>query len=839
MPYSVFLSSTQKDLRPFREAVSRVLKVDGHEVIEMERFGARSDVPLDVCLQEVVNAELFVGIYARRYGFIPRDSACSITEWEYREAKRLQRPCYCYFLREESEWPEELCETGEAAAQLKRFKEQIQEDVAVDVFSTPEELAEKVRSRLKAEVAEAAEEGSGERRFRRDFLNHIEHTCVDWLRQKVPAGQRLRIEKEDCPRAVGKPERETVSSIGPTSLTDGELRPAGVVDPIYDTFRRRSCRLLILGRPGGGKTIALFELCQSLLREARRDLDSRYPLVFNLGSWRWHDQRFETWVRREIEKKYGIGKKKARELVEGDEIVPLLDGLDEVDPESRADCVKAINAYLTRREFTVLSVSCHSQVYEEIPGHAHLEGAVALRPLNPRQIDERLAAGGDPGLAAVREAVAADGELQRLAASPLMLILLERTYRGADPNAVREALGNPAADRRKKVLDEYVSRMLEPDLPWARVEKDRSYPPEKTCRSLSWLAGRMRQHDSEFLIEQIQPAWLPTEGHRLAYAVLSRALAGVLLTAPLALFWGSKLLLFGLLAGILAGALDMSRLRRASAVGEEERTPAQTVRLSLGRALLLGGGVSVLFLAAGWVRGAGQVSGLLMGGALLGPLFGLVLGTRSTGRDGSNDVRIRVKLRIGRWSWRASFWSAASLLLVSLAFWAISFRRPEIAHLTVFWPFIAALATLFGGLMGGALGALEDTPVPKRASPNQGVRWTLLNAGLVALSVAALVGLSLGPLAMFVGNGDEQSRRNLVAVLEAAVVLGFWAGLWFSGLDFVQHYMLRLLLRAAGLLPLRLTHFLSYLTGRGLMQRTGGKYSFESQLLDHFASLPG
>lgn len=831
MPYSVFLSSTQKDLRPFREAVSRALKLDGHEVVEMERFGARSDVPLDVCLQEVVNAELFVGIYARRYGFIPRDSACSITEWEYREAKRLQRPCYCYFLREETAWPEELCETGEAAAQLKRFKEQIQEDVAVDVFSTPEELAEKVRARLKADVAEAAEDGSRERRFRRDFLNHIEHTCVDWLRQKVPAGKRLRIEREDCPRAIDKPERET------SSPTDAELRPAGVVDPIYDTFRSRSCRLLILGKPGGGKTIALFELCQSLLREARRDHDSRYPLVFNLGSWRWHDQRFETWVRREIEKKYGIGKKKARELVDSDEIVPLLDGLDEVGSESRADCVKAINAYLTRREFTVLALCCHSQVYDEIRGHAHLEGAVALRPLDPRQIGERLAAGGDPGLAAVREAVAADGELLRLAASPLMLILLERTYRGADPIAVREALGNPAADRRKKVLDEYVSRMLEPDLPWARVEKDRSYPPEKTCRSLSWLAGRMRQHDSEFLIEQIQPAWLPTEGHRLAYAFLSRALAGVLLTAPLALFWGNNFLLFGVLAGILAGALDMPRLRRASAVGEEERTRAQTVLLSLGRALFLGGGVFVLFLAAGWVRGAGQVSGL-MGGALLGPLFGLVLGTRSAGRDGSNDVRIRVKLRIGRWSWRASLWSAASLLLVSLAFWAISFLRSAIPHLTVFWPLIAALATLFGALLGGALGALEDTPVPKRAFPNQGVRWTLLNAGLVALSVAALVGLSLGPLAMFFRSG-EQSGWNVVAVLEAAVVLGFWAGLWFSGLDFVQHYTLRLLLRAAGLLPLRLTHFLSYLTSRGLMQRTGGKYSFESQLLDHFATLPG
>lgn len=838
MPYSVFLSSTQKDLKPFRETVSRALKRDGHEVVEMERFGARSEVPLEVCLQEVVNAEVFVGIYARRYGFVPRDSGgASITELEYREARRAGRPCYCYCVPEDADWPQELCEP-EAAAALKRFKDQVQADVGVDWFRTPEELADKVGAVLRQRVAPAAQD----ERSRRDFLDHVQRLCIDdWLLKKAPAAERLRIRREDCPRAVDKPE-------GESSPADPGSHPA-VVPPLHDTFGAKTCQLLVLGRNGAGKTISLLELCQSLLREARRDPESPIPVVLNLGSWRWHDLSFATWMKREIRRKYAIGKKRAEELVDGEQVLPLLDGLDEVDPDARSACVDRVTSFLASREYPKVAVCCQGRAYDELPERLHLGGAVALQSLTREQIAARLTAAG-PDLAALREAVEADEELRKLADTPLMLVLLERTCRGADPDAVRELLRNPAEDRRKQVFDSYVSRMLEPelDLPWTRVDeeggrlsrllKPGSYPPGETRRRLGWLATRMREHDRELLPEQLQPSWLPTAGHRLAYAVLSRALAGLLLMAPLALFRENEALLgFGLLAGALAGAMDAPRLRRSAALGQEDRTLAQNLRRSLGRALLLF--VLYLVVGAAWqgLGGSGRLSDLPQGGVFFGTLFGLVLGTRGTGRDGSNDIHIRVRLKVGRWSWRGTLWGAASLLLFSLAFWGFSLLRPDLLPLPDLWVAVVPVATLLGAVGGGALGALEDTPVPRSALPNRGIRWTLLNAGLVALSVMAVLGLCLGALlAGLRGLGVPIRSHDWRVMFESAVATGIWAGLWFSGLDFVQHCTLRLLLRAAGLLPLRLTHFLSYLTGRGLMQRTGSRYSFESQLLDHFAS---
>lgn len=837
MSYSVFLSSTQKDLKPFREAVSRALKLERHEVVEMEHFGARSEVPLEFCLQKVVNAELFVGIYAHRYGFIPPNAdGISITEHEYLEARRAHRPCYCFCVAEDAEWPAELCEP-EAAAALKRFKDQVQLDRGVGWFRAPEELADMVVAALRQhEKEDSGAAGRSERAWK--LYEYVQNLINEWLLDKV--SNRLDIRHEDCPRAGDKLEGEALPK-------ESGAHPEVVV-PLRDTFRSKNCQLLILGRSGAGKTTSLLELCQSLLQKADRNPKAQIPVILNLGSWRWHDLSFATWVKREIESKYQIGNKRAAELVKEEEVLPLLDGLDEVDPKFCAACVDKIRSFLDSRDkLKEVAVCCQSRAYDELLERLHLNDPVALLPLTRQQIDAHLAAAG-PELAALREALAADEERLKLADTPLMLTLLERTCRGADAGAVRALLDSPAA-----VFEGYVTHMLHPerDLPrkwqqenekesWLfRLLKRRSYPPEETRRRLAWLAQRMRKTDRELLPERLQPSWLPTAGHRLSYAALSRTLAGLLLIAPLARIVESEVLLdFGLLAGALAGALEAPRLRESSALGQEDRTLVQSVGLALRRALLIGAGVFLLYLVLGWIwqelSGEGVPLDLPRFGAFFGTLFGLTLGTRGAGRDSSNDVRIRVRLQMGRWSSRGTLWGAVSLFVLSLAFCALS---PGVRYVPVLWVAIAVVATLIGAFGGGALGALEETPVPRSTGPNRGIRWTLFNAGLVGLTVAAVLALTLGALlAVLKLMGGRIHVHDWRTVFEAAATVGLWAGLWYSGLDFVQHWTLRLLLYAAGLLPLRLIHFLSYLTGRGLMQRSGGRYSFESsKLLDHFA----
>ncbi|MBK7564844.1 MAG: DUF4062 domain-containing protein [Propionivibrio sp.] len=83
MPLTVFISSTSLDLTQHRKALERSLLDAGLGPIGMEHFAAQPDQPLHACLREIGEADLFVGIYAWRYGFVPGDAGISITELEF------------------------------------------------------------------------------------------------------------------------------------------------------------------------------------------------------------------------------------------------------------------------------------------------------------------------------------------------------------------------------------------------------------------------------------------------------------------------------------------------------------------------------------------------------------------------------------------------------------------------------------------------------------------------------------------------------------------------------------------------------------------------------------
>ena len=68
----IYLSSTYGDLRDHREKVYKALRQLGHDVIAMEDYVATDQRPLAKCLEDVAGCELYVGIFAHRYGYVPR-----------------------------------------------------------------------------------------------------------------------------------------------------------------------------------------------------------------------------------------------------------------------------------------------------------------------------------------------------------------------------------------------------------------------------------------------------------------------------------------------------------------------------------------------------------------------------------------------------------------------------------------------------------------------------------------------------------------------------------------------------------------------------------------------
>lgn len=145
---SVFISSTSADLKEHRAAVRESLLNAGYHPIDMADFMARSADATTACLEEVAEADLFVGIYAWRYGFVPEGSKISITEQEFEEARALDKPCFCFMVEEGYDWPAVFREEGKSGELLKKFKARLDATLVRTTFTTPDSLAKRVLSSL-------------------------------------------------------------------------------------------------------------------------------------------------------------------------------------------------------------------------------------------------------------------------------------------------------------------------------------------------------------------------------------------------------------------------------------------------------------------------------------------------------------------------------------------------------------------------------------------------------------------------------------------------------------------------------------------------------------------
>jgi WD40 repeat protein len=144
----VFLSSTYLDLVDYRKAAAEALDRLGQQAGRMEVFGARPEEPLMACLREIEDCDLFVGIYAHRYGYIPDASDTSITEAEYRQARKCNKPIFCFIVDDEYPWPPKMIDDEPGRSKLKEFKKEISKGLVKDTFTTPENIAYKIATSI-------------------------------------------------------------------------------------------------------------------------------------------------------------------------------------------------------------------------------------------------------------------------------------------------------------------------------------------------------------------------------------------------------------------------------------------------------------------------------------------------------------------------------------------------------------------------------------------------------------------------------------------------------------------------------------------------------------------
>jgi hypothetical protein len=148
MEKTVFISSTYEDLAEHRRAVWQVLEGFEVAVRGMEQFGARTEAPLQTCLAEVEQSDVYVGIIAFRFGSMERRSGKSFTQIEYEHAHQLGKEVLIY-LADERVGCVRYVDIDLDHLQRERliaFKSILKERHTTNTFSTPEDLAEKLKT---------------------------------------------------------------------------------------------------------------------------------------------------------------------------------------------------------------------------------------------------------------------------------------------------------------------------------------------------------------------------------------------------------------------------------------------------------------------------------------------------------------------------------------------------------------------------------------------------------------------------------------------------------------------------------------------------------------------
>jgi len=351
--------------------------------------------------------------------------------------------------------------------------------------------------------------------------------------------------------------------------------------PIASVFDELRGELLILGSPGSGKTTMLLELARTLIERAQQEETHPIPVVFNLSSWAEKRPPLADWLVDELNARYDVPRKVGQAWIDHDQVLPLLDGLDEVRQDARDACVEAINTYRQEHGLVGLVVCSRVADYAALTAKLKLRGAIMVQPLTDAQIDSYLAQTGDQ-LVAVRTLLHEDAEMRELAETPLMLSIMTLAYQGMASDALPEHASLDA--RRRHLFDTYVERMLK------RRGGSKHYTSEQTRHWLSWLAGRMVEHSQTvFYIEKMQPDWLRQRRWLYRFLpVLVFGLVGGFFDLAAGLIFDLSTGLFGLVFGLGFGMfVGLGRYIKPAERVRWSWRKARRVRYSLGIRLSL------------------------------------------------------------------------------------------------------------------------------------------------------------------------------------------------------------------------------------------------------------
>ncbi|MCX9079546.1 MAG: NACHT domain-containing protein, partial [Candidatus Methanoperedens sp.] len=322
------------------------------------------------------------------------------------------------------------------------------------------------------------------------------------------------------------------------ALDDYTLPNNAEILKVFDTLNHK---LVILGEPGAGKTVLLLQLCELLIQRAREDKRAPIPVVLALSSWAAKQPPFEDWLRDELRARYNQSSRVVDDLVGGEQLLYLLDGLDEVAAEHREACLQAIKAFVEARRVDYVLCSRYNE-FKALETRLDVPGEVVIQALKPTQINNYLKG---KEFAALRAVMQQYKVIRAFTGVPFMLNTMAVVTRGQTETSLRLDIENcaNADDLRDYFLENYLDRRL-------REKTHPDYPDvQETRERLSWLAWQLVLHDeTDFYIENLQPDWLDSETQIRHYLWSTGLMIGLL-------FGLASVPIIGLINGFVGGLL--------------------------------------------------------------------------------------------------------------------------------------------------------------------------------------------------------------------------------------------------------------------------------------------
>src|SRR5215218_659091 len=272
-------------------------------------------------------------------------------------------------------------------------------------------------------------------------------------------------------------------------LIEPEPLSEKVADDIVVAFESSKRRMLLVGEPGSGKTIAAYSLIEYL---DNTEGDERTPLLVNLSAWE-AQENFETFLVDYLCSSVGYEvheRTVARAFISSDQYDLILDGLDEIPLRLRQHFSERLDEFVRGLPSEVgVIVTCRTQEYEEMLA-AHSTGlglvqAVEILALTSEQLDsafvELAKLDKDRETFLLQRHLRAYQRVRDLLSNPLFLNLAVVGH--LSPGQLLDYT-TTEQELRNFVLDRYLERTLADQ----GQEKKGRYESEDARRYLSWIA---------------------------------------------------------------------------------------------------------------------------------------------------------------------------------------------------------------------------------------------------------------------------------------------------------------------------------------------------------------